>query len=126
MPAQRKTILVIHPPASDPAETRRLLGNMGYIAVTASGQRAALKALAAVRFDFIFTSFGAAPPGSARSFVQELRLAAPASAVVGIREPGVEAANEAWMGECDATIQAPLSASRVQWALDFELRYFGS
>ena len=84
MPAQRKTILVIHPPASDPAETRRLLGNMGYIAVTAAGQRAALKALAAVRFDFIFTSFGAAPPGSARSFVQELRLVAPGSAVVGL------------------------------------------
>jgi DNA-binding NtrC family response regulator len=125
MQAQRKTILVIHSPASDPAETRRLLGSMGYIAVTAAGQRAALKALGAVRFDIIFTSFGATPPGSARSFVQELRLVAPGSAVVGIREPGVDAANEAWMGECDATIQAPLSSSRVQWALDFELRYFG-
>jgi hypothetical protein len=45
---------------------------------------------------------------------------------VGIREAGADAANEAWMDECDATIRAPLSASRVQWALDFELRYFGS
>jgi hypothetical protein len=126
MPAQRKTILVIHPPASDPAETRRLLGSMGHIAVTAAGQRAALKALRTVRFDIIFTSFGAMLPGSASSFVQELRLVAPGSALVGIGEPGVDAANEAWMGECDATIQAPLSASRVQWALDFELRYFGS
>lgn len=126
MPAQRKTILVIHPPASDPAETRRLLGGMGHIAVTAAGQRAGLKALGAVRFDIIFTSFGAMPPCGARSFVQELRLLAPGSAVVGIREPVLDAANEAWMDECDATIQAPLSSSRVQWALDFELRYFGS
>jgi hypothetical protein len=126
MPAQRKTILVIHPPTSNPAETRRLLGSMGHIAVSAAGQRAALKALGTVRFDIIFTSFGAAPPGSARSFVQELRLVAPGSAVVGIREPDVDAANEAWMGECDATIQASLTTSRVQWALDFELRYFGS
>lgn len=30
------------------------------------------------------------------------------------------------MGECDATIRAPLSPSRVEWTLDFELRYFGS
>jgi hypothetical protein len=126
MPAQRKTILVIHPATSDPAETRRLLVSMGHIAVTAAGQRAGLKALGTVRFDIIFTSFGATPPGGARSFVQELRLVAPGSAVVGIRETGADAANEAWMGECDATIQVPLSTSRVQWALDFELRYFGS
>jgi hypothetical protein len=30
------------------------------------------------------------------------------------------------MGECDATIHAPLSSSRLQWTLEFELRYFGS
>ncbi len=126
MAIQRKTILVIHSAARDPAELRRLLGTMGHIAVTAAGQRAALKALGTVRFDIIFTSVGGAEPGSERSFVQELRAIAPGSAVVGIKEPGQEAANEAWMGECDATIQAPLSPSRVQWALDFELRYFGS
>lgn len=126
MAIQRKTILVIHPAARDPAEVRRLLGSMGHIAVTVAGQRAALQALGAVRFDVIFTSVGAARPGNTRSFVQELRAVAPGSAVVGIREPGSEAANEAWMGECDATIQAPLSTSRVQWALDFELRYFGN
>lgn len=43
-----------------------------------------------------------------------------------LAKPGVDAANQAWMDECDATIRAPLSASRVQWALDFELRYFGT
>ena len=119
-------MLVIHPTARDPAEMRRLLGSMGHIAVSAAGQRAVLKALGAVRFDLIFTSVGAMQVGSERSFVHELRLVAPGSAVVAIREPGLDAANEAWMGECDATIQAPLSFSRVQWALDFELRYFGN
>jgi PleD family two-component response regulator len=126
MTTGRKTILLIHPASRDQAEVRRMLGTMGHIAVSAAGQRAALKALGTVRFDVIFTSIGAMPPGSEHSFVQELRLLAPGSAVVGIREAGRDAANEAWMGECDATIQAPLSSSRVQWALDFELRYFGS
>ncbi|MFC5513823.1 hypothetical protein ACFPOU_22225 [Massilia jejuensis] len=126
MAIQRKTILVIHPAPRDQADIRRLLATMGHIAVTAAGRRAALKALGTVRFDVILTSVGAAPPGSERSFVQELRAVAPGSAVVGIRTPGPGAANEAWMGECDATVQAPLSSSRVQWALDFELRYFGS
>lgn len=126
MERSRKTILVIHPSARDPAEIRRLLGNLGHVAVTADGQRAALKVLGTVRFDIIFTSVGAARPGSERSFVQELRSAAPGSAVVGIVDDKPDCANEAWMGECDATIRLPLSPSRVQWALDFELRYFGS
>lgn len=126
MASPRKTILVIHPTAADPAAIRRLLGNMGHIAVTAAGQRAALKALGTVRFDVILTSVGGTRPGSERSFVQELRSVAPGSAVVGLNERGLDAANEAWIGECDATIRAPLSSSKVQWALDFELRYFGS
>jgi AmiR/NasT family two-component response regulator len=126
MTSHRKTILVIHPAAGDPAGIRRLLGTLGHIAVTAGGARAALKALGTVRFDVIFTSIGSVQRGSDRSFVQELRSVAPGSAVVGINEQGPDAANEAWMGECDATIQAPLSPSRVQWTLDFELRYFGS
>jgi CheY-like chemotaxis protein len=126
MASPRKTILVIHPAAADPAAIRRLLGNMGHIAVTAAGQRAALKALGTVRFDVILTSVGGMRPGSERSFVQELRSVAPGSAVVGLNERSLDAANESWMGECDATIRAPLSASKVQWALDFELRYFGS
>lgn len=125
MATSRKTILVIDPSARDPAEVRRLIGNLGHVAVTAAGQRAALKALGTVRFDVILTSVGAAQSGSERSFVQELRSAAPGSAVVGIVEHGQGCANEAWMGECDATIRAPLSPARVQWALDFELRYFG-
>jgi AmiR/NasT family two-component response regulator len=130
MSHHRKTILVIHLPAGDPAghpaEIRRLLGTLGHIAVSAEGARAALKALGTVRFDVIFTSIGRTGCGGERNFVQELRLLAPGSAVVGINEQGPGAANEAWMGECDATIQTPLSPSRVQWALDFELRYFGS
>jgi len=126
MTSHRKTILVIHPAAGDPAGIRRLLGTLGHIAVTAEGARAALKALGAVRFDVIFTSIGRAGCGGERNFVQELRSVAPGSAVVGINEHGPGAANEAWMGECDATIQAPLSPSRVQWTLDFELRYFGT
>lgn len=126
MGTQRKTILVIHPSARDPAEVRRLLGNLGHVAVTAGGRRAALKALGTVRFDVILTSLGGVQPGSGHSFVQELRSAAPGSAVVGIIEHGPDAANDAWRGECDATILAPLSPARVQWALDFELRYFGS
>ena len=125
MASPRKTILVIHP-AADPVAIRRLLGSMGHIAVTAAGQRAALKALGTVRFDVILTSVGGVQPGSDRSFVQELRSVAPGSAVVGLNERSLGAANETWIGECDAMIRAPLSISKVQWALDFELRYFGS
>ena len=129
MSSPRKTILVIHPPGrdpqQDPASIRRLLGNLGHIAVSADGPRAALKALGTVRFDVIFTSIGRAEGGSG-SFVQDLRALAPGSAVIGIDEPGRTAANEAWLGECDATVRAPLSPSRMQWAHDFELRYFGS
>jgi hypothetical protein len=142
MSRQRKTILVIHPPgrnahhatvhdpahepAGDPAAIRSMLGALGHIAVSADGPRAALKALGAVRFDVIFTSIGRAEGSSSGSFVQDLRALAPGSAVIGIDEPGRTAANEVWLGECDATVRAPLSPSRVQWALDFELRYFGS
>lgn len=126
MPRIRKTILVLHPSAPDPAAIRRLLATMGHIAVTAEGPRAALKALGTMRFDVIFTSIGGVQAGSAQSFVQDLRSVAPGSAVIGINAENPGAANEDWMGECDATIQAPLSSSRVQWALDFDLRYFGS
>ena len=126
MPSPRKTILVIHPSAPDPAAVRHLLGSMGHIAVAAAGPRAALKALGSMRFDVIFTSIGRAQAGSGQSFVQDLRAVAPGSAVVGIHGHGLGAANEAWLGECDATIRAPLSLSRLQWALEFELRYFGS
>jgi hypothetical protein len=130
MSSPRKTILVIHPPGrapgQNPASIRRLLGDLGHIAVSADGPRAALKALGTVRFDVIFTSIGRAEGCSSGSFVQDLRALAPGSAVVGIDERERAAANEAWLGECDATVRAPLSPSRVQWALDFELRYFGS
>lgn len=126
MSSHRKTILVLYPAAPDAAGLRRLLGKLGHIAVTADGPRAALKALGTVRFDAILTSIGAARACKQCSFVQELRAAAPGSAVIGIRETGGEAANVAWLNECDATVPAPLSPSRVQWVLDFELRYFGS
>jgi CheY-like chemotaxis protein len=126
MTSHRKTILVLYPGAPDAAGVRRLLGELGHVAVTAGATLAALKALGTVRFDIILTSIGAARCGNSLSFVQELRAAAPGSAVIGIREAGGEAANEAWLAECDATIRAPLSPSRMQWVLDFELRYFGS
>jgi CheY-like chemotaxis protein len=126
MPSPRKTILVIHPSAPGPATIRHLLGSMGHIAVAVEDPRAALKALATMRFDVILTSIGGAQSGSEQSFVQDLRALAPGSAVVGIQGRGLDAATEAWMGECDATIQAPLSSSRLQWTLEFELRYFGS
>lgn len=105
---------------------RRLLGGLGYIAVSVGGARAALKALAAVRFDVIFTGIGQPQADGCQSFVQDLRALAPGSAVVGIARRDREAANEAWLGECDATVSVPLSPSRVQWTLEFELRYFGS
>ena len=126
MSSHRKTILVLYPGAPDAADVRRLLGQLGHIAVTADGPHAALRALGNVHFDVILTSIGAARPGSKPSFVQEVRAAAPGSAVVGIREQGGEAADEAWLNECDAAVTAPLSVSRMQWVLDFELRYFGS
>lgn len=126
MSSHRKTILVLYPAAPDAASVRRLLGELGHIAVTADAPPAALKALGTVRFDIILTSIGAARSGKQFSFVHELRAAAPGSAVIGIREAGGEAANDAWLDECDATIRAPLSPSRMQWVLDFELRYFGS
>lgn len=126
MSNHRKTILVLYPAAPDAAALRDMLGKLGHVAVTADGPRAALKALGPVRFDVILTSIGAACSGGTSSLVQEMRAAAPGSAVVGIRGQGGEAASKAWLGECDAAVPAPLSSSRVQWVLDFELRYFGS
>lgn len=126
MPTQRKSILVIHPSAKDPASIRRLLADMGHTAVTVSQERAALNLLGTVRFDVIFTGLSGAEEGAARRFIGALRSAAPGSAVVGIKGGGVGAANEPWHADCDAVIAEPFSHRRVQWVLDFELRYFGS
>lgn len=126
MATQRKSILVIHPAAKDPAGIRRLLADMGHTAVTVSQERVALKLLDTVRFDVIFTGLSGSEEAAARQFIGALRSAAPGSAVVGINAGGVCAANEAWHAECDALIAEPLSPRRVQWVLDFELRYFGS
>lgn len=126
MPTQRKTILVIHPSAKDKAEIRRLLADMGHTAVTVAQERAALNLLRTVRFDVIFTGLCGSEDGAARHFIRQLRTVAPGSALVGINAGGAGAANEAWHADCDATIAEPLSPSRVQWVLDFELRYFGS
>ncbi|MFC4929824.1 ANTAR domain-containing protein [Massilia sp. GCM10023247] len=126
MATQRKSILVIHPSAKDPAGIRRLLADMGHTAVTVSQEKAALKLLGTVRFDVIFTGLSGSEEGAARRFIGALRSVAPGSAVVGINPGGVGAANEAWHAECDALIAEPLSPRRVQWVLDFELRYFGS
>ena len=125
MPIQRKTILVIHPSAQDPEGIRRLLAGMGHTAVTVAQERAALNLLGAVRFDVIFTGLSSSGDGPARQFIRQLRSVAPGSALVGINEGGAGAANEAWHADCDATIAEPWSPSRVQWVLDFELRYFG-
>lgn len=126
MQTQRKTILVIHPSANDAAGIRRLLANLGHTAVTVAQERTALNLLGTVRFDVIFTGLPGSEDGAARQFIRQLRSVAPGSALVGINEGGTGAANEAWLAECDATIAEPLSPSRVQWVLDFELRYFGS
>lgn len=126
MQTQRKTILVIHPSAEDPAAIRRLLANMGHTAVTVGQEKAALNLLGTVRFDVIFTGLSRCGDSAARQFIHQLRVVAPGSALVGINEGGTGAANEAWHAECDATIAEPLSTSRVRWVLDFELRYFGS
>jgi AmiR/NasT family two-component response regulator len=126
MATQRKSILVIHPSAKDPAGLRRLLADMGHTAVTVSQEKAALRLLGTVRFDVIFTGLSGREEGAARQFIGALRSAAPGSALVGINAGGVGAANEAWHAECDALIAEPLSPRRVQWVLDFELRYFGS
>lgn len=99
---------------------------MGHTAVTVSQERAALNLLGTVRFDVIFTALSGGEEDAARQFIGRLRTVAPGSAVVGINEGGTGAANEAWHAVCDATIAAPLSPSRVQWVLDFDLRYFGS
>lgn len=125
MPIQRKTILVLHPSAKDPAGIRRLLADMGHTAVTVTQEKAALNLLGTVRFDVIFTGMCGCGEGEARQLIQRLRSAAPGSALVGINEGGAGAANEAWHADCDATIAEPWSPSRVQWVLDFELRYFG-
>jgi len=126
MPTQRKSILVIHPSAQDPAGIRRLLADMGHTAVTVSQERAALNLLGTVRFDVIFTGLSGSGADAARRFIGKLRSVAPGSALVGITAGGPGAANEAWHAECDALIAEPLSPRRVQWVLDFELRYFGS
>ncbi|MFC5461847.1 hypothetical protein [Massilia niabensis] len=126
MQIQRKTILVIHPSAKDPAEIRRLLANLGHTAVTVAQEKAALNLLGTVRFDVIFTGLSGSDDGAARHFIRQLRSVAPGSALVGINAGGAGAANEPWHAECDATIAEPWSPSRVQWVLDFDLRYFGS
>jgi CheY-like chemotaxis protein len=126
MPSRRRTILVIHPYATNPAEIRRLLAEMGHTAVTVSQPRAALSLLGSVRFDVIFAGLSGSEEDAARRFIGQLRTAAPGSAVVGINEGGAGAANEAWHAACDATIAEPWSPSRVEWVLDYHLRYFGS
>jgi CheY-like chemotaxis protein len=126
MHPHRKTILVIHPCTKDPAEIRRLLAGMGHTAVTVSQQRAALSLLRTVRFDVIFTGLPGSEEGAARQFIGQLRTAAPGSAVVGMNEGGAGANSAPWHAACDATIAEPLSPARVQWVLDFDLRYFGS
>jgi CheY-like chemotaxis protein len=126
MATQRKSILVIHPSATDPTGIRRLLAEMGHTAVTVVQERAALSLLRSVRFDVIFTGLSGRGDSAARQFIGQLRQLAPGSAVVGINECGVGAASEPWHAACDATIAEPLSAARVQWVLDFKLRYFGN
>lgn len=126
MRTQRKTILVIHPSAKDPAAIRRLLANLGHTAVTVAQEKAALSLLGSVRFDVIFTGLSGSEDAAARHFIRQLRAVAPGSALVGINEGGTGAANEPWHADCDATIAEPWSRSRVQWVLDFKLRYFGS
>lgn len=126
MSPPRKSILVIHPAAEDPVAIRRMLAGMGHTAVTVAQQQAALNLLGTVRFDVIVTGVFGGSEGTARQFIRELRQRAPGSAVVGINEGGPGAANEPWHAACDAVVAAPLSASRMQWVLDFDLRYFGS
>jgi AmiR/NasT family two-component response regulator len=126
MSSRRRTILVIHPYAKDPAGIRRLLAEMGHTAVTVSQQGAALSLLRNVRFDVIFAGLSGSEEDDARRFIGQLRTAAPGSAVVGINEGEAGAINEAWHAACDATIAEPWSPSRVEWVLEFHLRYFGS
>ena len=99
---------------------------MGHTAVTVSQEKAALNLLGSVRFDVILAGLSGSEESAARHFIGQLRSVAPGSAVVGINESGAKAANEPWHDACDATIAAPLSPSRVEWVLDFQLRYFGS
>ena len=98
---------------------------MGHTAVTVAQEKAALNLLGTVRFDVIFTDSSWSGEGAARQFIRQLRSAAPGSAVVGINPGGAGAANHPWHADCDAIIAEPWSPSRVQWVLDFELRYFG-
>lgn len=99
---------------------------MGHTAVTVSQQGSALSLLGSVRFDVIFAGLSGSEEEDARRFIGQLRTAAPGSAVVGINGGGAGAACEAWHAACDATIAEPWSPSRVEWVLDFHLRYFGS
>lgn len=99
---------------------------MGHTAVSVAQERAALNLLGTVRFDVIFTGLSGREEGAARHFIRQLRSVAPGSALVAINDGGAGAANEPWHADCDATIAGPLSPSRVQWVLDFDLRYFGS
>ena len=126
MPTQRKSILVIHPSAQDPVGIRRLLAQMGHVAITVPQAQAALKVLGTMRFDVIMTNLSGCEAGAARDFIGQLRTLAPGSAVVGINRNLKGAANESWHADCDALVCEPLSSSRVQWVLDFDLRYFGS
>jgi CheY-like chemotaxis protein len=126
METQRKTILVIDPSEKDPAAVRRLLGETGHIGVTVAQESIALRILRTVRFDVIFARLSGIGGAAAAAFIEQLRRAAPGSALVAIRGEEEGAARAPWQGQCDATIAAPLSLSRLRWLLDFDLRYFGS
>ena len=70
MSTQRKSILVIHPSAHDPAGIRRLLAGLGHTAVTVAQQAAALNLLGTVRFDVIFTGLPGSDAAAHRDTVQ--------------------------------------------------------
>ena len=120
----RKTILVLLASESGSVHTCRILRDAGHICVTATGEPAGLEALATVHFDVLLTDHCMNNADSNHYFC-EVRKISPWIAIVGIVEPGDDISSMNKTLDCDATVQVPLSLTRLAWVFDFKLRYFG-
>jgi hypothetical protein len=83
-----------------------------------------LKALAAVHFDVLLTDLCMTDVDSS-SYFCDVRMVAPWIAIVCFVKPANENVGVQEIFQCDATVQVPLSLSRLNWAFDYSLRYFG-
>lgn len=120
----RKTILVFLTSGADSTHTCRVLSDAGHIFVPVHEKFSVLKALTAVHFDVLLTDLCITDVDSS-SYFCDVRKLAPWIAIVCFVKPANESLGTKDIFLCDATVQTPLSLSRLSWIFDFKLRYFG-